>query len=73
VADGGLMSYGVDYADLLRRAAPYVDRILRGAQPADLPTEQPAKFGMTINTRTAKLPGLKILQSFLIAANTAIE
>jgi putative tryptophan/tyrosine transport system substrate-binding protein len=73
VDDGGLISYGVDYNDLFRRAAPYIDRILRGTKPADLPIEQPAKFEMAINKKTAKTLGLSIPQSFLISANKVIE
>ena len=56
--DGGLLSYGVDWVDNLRRAATYVDRILRGAKPADLPVQFPTKFEMVVNLKTAKALGL---------------
>ena len=72
-AEGGLMSYGVDYTELFRRSATYVDRILRGAKPADLPVEQPTKYEMVINKKTAKALGLTIPQSLLISANKVIE
>jgi len=57
VKDGGLLSYGSDFAHLYRRAAPYVDRILRGAKPAELPVQLPVKFEMALNTKTAKALG----------------
>src|ERR1700744_1309830 len=60
VADGGLMSYGVDIVELFRQSAIYVDRILRGEKPADLPVQLPAKFEMAINMRTAKALGLDV-------------
>ena len=60
VEDGGIMSYGVSYTDLFRRAATYVDKILKNAKPADLPVEQPTKFEFIINLKTAKQSGLTI-------------
>jgi putative tryptophan/tyrosine transport system substrate-binding protein len=67
--DGGLLSYGADIGDLFRRAAPYVDRILRGAKPAELPVQQPTKFELVINLKTAKALGLKIPQSIMVLAD----
>jgi putative tryptophan/tyrosine transport system substrate-binding protein len=70
---GGLISYGPDIGDLFRRAADYVDKILRGAKPADIPVEQPTKFDLVINLRAAKAIGLTIPESFLARANGVIE
>jgi putative ABC transport system substrate-binding protein len=72
-ASGGLVSYGVDTADLFRRAASYVDRILKGAKPADLPLQQPVKYELIVNLRTAEAIGLAIPESFLLRADEVIE
>jgi putative ABC transport system substrate-binding protein len=73
VKDGGLLSYGVDQVDTFRRAATYVDRILRGATPAELPVQLPTKFEMAVNLKTAKALGLAVPQSILLRADEVIE
>jgi putative tryptophan/tyrosine transport system substrate-binding protein len=71
--DGGLLSYGVDQIDTNRRAATYVDRILRGAKPSELPVQLPVKFEMAVNLKTAKALGLTVPQSILLSADEVIE
>ena len=73
VEAGGLMSYGPNFPDLYRRAADYVDKVLRGAKPADLPVEQPTKFDLILNLTTAKVLGLTIPDTFLLRADEVIE
>ena len=73
VDEGGLMSYGVDYDDLFRKAAHYVDKILKGTKPADLPVQQATKFEFVINLKAAKQIGLRLSPEFLARANQVIR
>jgi len=73
VEAGGLMSYGVSVSDIYRRAAHYVDKILKGTNPAELPIEQPVKFDFVINLKTAKVLGITFPQSILVSADRLIE
>ena len=71
--DGGLLSYGPDVVDLWRRAATYVDRILRGEKPAELPVQLPTKFEMAVNLKTAKALGLAVPPSILLRADEVFD
>jgi putative tryptophan/tyrosine transport system substrate-binding protein len=73
VTAGALMSYGIDNVDVLQKAASYVDRILHGAQPADLPVQAPTKFEMSVNVKTAKALGLEVPTAILLSADDVIE
>jgi putative ABC transport system substrate-binding protein len=73
VREGGLLSYGIDLVDIFRRAASYVDRILRGEKPGDLPVQFPTRFEMVVNRRTAKALGLAVPPSILLRATEVIE
>jgi putative ABC transport system substrate-binding protein len=72
-SDGGFISYGIDLVDVYQKAASYVDRILKGAKPADLPVQLPDKFELVVNLKTAKALGLKVPQSFLLHTDEIIE
>jgi ABC-type uncharacterized transport system substrate-binding protein len=71
--EGGLMSYGPSYEDQLRRSADYVDKILKGAKPNALPIEQPVKFTLVVNLKTARLLGITISESIMLSADEVIQ
>ena len=73
VDSGGLLSYGPNFPDLFRRSANFVDKILRGAKPGDIPVEQPTKFDLVINLKTAKALNLDVSQTLLVRADEVIE
>jgi putative ABC transport system substrate-binding protein len=73
VKAGGFVFYGIDYEDSFRRTAEYVDRILRGEKPGDLPVQQPVKFKLAVNLKTAKTLGVTVPQSILLRADEVIE
>jgi putative ABC transport system substrate-binding protein len=73
VAEGGLISYGSDWVDQFRRAAGYVDRVLKGEKPADMPVQAPTKYQMTVNLRTAKALGIAVPPTLLARADEVIE
>lgn len=73
VEAGGLLSYGPSYEDMHRRAASYVDKILKGVRPADIPVEQPAKFSLAVNLKTAQALGIKLLNAIMVLADRVIK